>query len=191
MLPAEDEEDDLDFDIVPGSTPLLESAMFRRTAIGGGLFVGLLLVALIAWPSKKPSKATSAPVSVGSALPPEEKVGTSRQLELPDETELGPELEAPADGDEKASPADEENGRALRRRARQLLEAGHVEEGVAAARRAIEANPNDSENYILLAAGLQDLGRWQESRDIFAKCVHRSNGSASAECRYFATHGRK
>ena len=43
---------------------------------------------------------------------------------------------------------------------------------------------------ILLAAGLQDLGRWDESRQVFAKCVRESNGKANDECVYFATRSK-
>lgn len=85
---------------------------------------------------------------------------------------------------------DVEKGRDLRREARRYLEAGRAEEGVGVARRAIEADANDPEGYILLAAGLQDLGRWQESRDVFVKCVRESNGKANAECVYFATRSK-
>jgi hypothetical protein len=81
-------------------------------------------------------------------------------------------------------------GRELRKEARRLLEQGEAEKGVALARRAILADPNAPEAYILLAAGLQDLGRWQESRDVFAKCVHESNGKTNAECVYFATRSQ-
>jgi len=57
-------------------------------------------------------------------------------------------------------------------------------------RRAIEADANDPEGYILLAAGLQDLGRWKESRDVFVKCVRESNGKMNTECVYFATRSK-
>jgi hypothetical protein len=77
----------------------------------------------------------------------------------------------------------------LQDRARELLISGKVLEGVMFARRAIMADPLDGENYILLAAGLEDLGRWQEARTIFSQCVRRSGGPASDECRYFATQG--
>ena len=71
-----------------------------------------------------------------------------------------------------------------------MLEGGNAKEGVDLARRAIQADPNDAEGYILLAAGLQDLGRWQESQDVFAKCVQESNRKANAECVYFATRSK-
>ena len=85
---------------------------------------------------------------------------------------------------------DVEKGRELRREARRHLEAGRAEEGVSVARQAIEADANDPEGYILLAAGLQDLGRWKESRDVFVKCVRESNGKMNTECVYFATRSK-
>jgi hypothetical protein len=86
--------------------------------------------------------------------------------------------------------ADPVSASELQRRARELLVTGQIVEGVAFARRAIAAAPNDGENYILLAAGLQDLGRWDEARTIFSQCMRRSGGPASAECVYFATTGK-
>jgi hypothetical protein len=93
--------------------------------------------------------------------------------------------------EEPASPkVDEALSRELQRQAREMLMAGQIPEGVALARRAVAANPHDGDNYILLAAGLQDLGHWQEARNIFSRCVSSSNGPASAECTYFATQGQ-
>lgn len=91
--------------------------------------------------------------------------------------------EPPAALDEQASPSDPT---ALRRQARELLTAGHVQEGVRVARQLIELDPRDSEAYILLAAGLQDLGRWRESRELFERCTHLARGADTAECVYFA-----
>ena len=77
----------------------------------------------------------------------------------------------------------------MRQEARRLLESGQIDPGVAAARRAIELNPNDPECYVLLAAGLQDQGRWAESREVFSRCVRKSNTGINAECAYFANSG--
>lgn len=75
---------------------------------------------------------------------------------------------------------------ALIRAARTLLEAGHTRDGVAAARAAVSANPNDAEPYILLAAGLQDLGRWAEAQNVFTTCKQATSSGPNAACRYFA-----
>jgi hypothetical protein len=60
---------------------------------------------------------------------------------------------------------------------------------VAAARNAIALNPADPESYVLLAAGLQDMGRWAESREVFSRCIHKSKDGINAECAYFASSG--
>jgi cytochrome c-type biogenesis protein CcmH/NrfG len=75
---------------------------------------------------------------------------------------------------------------ALIRSARQLLESGHTRAGVEAARSAVAANPNDAEPYILLAAGLQDLGQWAEAQTVFSTCKQKTSSGPNATCRYFA-----
>jgi hypothetical protein len=95
----------------------------------------------------------------------------------------------PAEPAVVAVPVDPVKGLELRREARRLLEAGQIDTGVATARRAIEANPADAECYVLLAAGLQDQGRWAESREVFSRCVRKSNQGINAECVYFASSG--
>jgi Flp pilus assembly protein TadD len=67
--------------------------------------------------------------------------------------------------------------------ARTFLGSGRLREGVAAARSAIEADPSRAEPYVLLAAGLEDLGNWAGARATFAACAARTH---AAECRYFA-----
>jgi hypothetical protein len=86
--------------------------------------------------------------------------------------------EPAASGDRGDDPA------ILVRTARVLLESGHVREGVATARSAVEADPVDAEPYILLAAGLQDLGNWSEARAVFRACQKKTRHGAS--CGYFA-----
>lgn len=99
-----------------------------------------------------------------------------------------PSASAPASSE--ASPASEHaqalDAAALTRRARLLLEGGHTRDGVAAARSAVNANPRDAEPYVLLAAGLQDLGRWAEAQAVFATCKQATSSGPNATCRYFA-----
>lgn len=110
---------------------------------------------------------------------------------------LQPTREIEADEDEAdpgeppvaAVPVDPAKALEARREARRLLEGGQIEPGVAAARNAIALNPADPESYVLLAAGLQDMGRWAESREVFSRCVHKSKNAINAECAYFATSG--
>jgi hypothetical protein len=141
----------------------------------------------------------AALVTIGIAVawkravrPPHDTTAAAPVVETPAPTGATAEEIAPPDDDSnfEVPTPDVEKGRELRREARQLLEAGRAEEGVGVARKAIAADANDPEAYILLAAGLQDLGRWQESRDVFVKCVRQSNDKANAECVYFATRSK-
>jgi hypothetical protein len=147
-----------------------------RAAIGALIAIVAVGVVVRARHSGPPAAAVSdaTPGSETAAL----KAGA---LDLPDITD------EPA-GNELGT-VDDATARELQRRARELLISGQIVEGVAYARRAIAARPLDSENYVLLAAGLEDLGHWQEARNIFSQCVKRSGGPSSAECRYFATQG--
>jgi hypothetical protein len=83
-------------------------------------------------------------------------------------------------------PARSVDAAALIRSARTLLEAGHTRDGVAVARSAVNANPENAEPYILLAAGLQDLGKWAEAQSVFATCKQATSSGPNATCRYFA-----
>jgi hypothetical protein len=128
-------------------------------------------------------KRSGSPAAAVSAPEPEKT-----KVEMA--TEAAPmELGAIIEESAPPAPVDPAMARELQQRARELLVAGQVVEGVLFARRAIAADPMDSDSYILLAAGLQDLGRWDEARNIFSQCVRRSGGPATTECRYFATQG--
>jgi hypothetical protein len=94
----------------------------------------------------------------------------------------------PAPGPSIAAPSVPSDRSALIRAARALLEAGHTREGVAAARLAVDANSSDAEPYILLAAGLQDEGRWAEAQSVFSLCKQKTSSGPNATCRYFAGH---
>ena len=174
--------DDLDGDFhLPGAGPPWSSASVRRVT-----FVALLAAAA-AVPAWVVFRARSVDVQARSeaAKPAAASVGPST---------LAPAREIEADEDPAnaepaaiAVPVDPVKGVAARREARRLLEAGQIEPGVAAARSAIALNPADPESYVLLAAGLQDMGRWAESREVFSRCIHKSNNTINAECVYFAT----
>jgi hypothetical protein len=88
----------------------------------------------------------------------------------------------PPDDSAASRPSDDDAHR-LTREARTLLRAGRTREGVAAAREAIEANVAFAEPYVLLAAGLEDLGAWREAHETFVACAERTH---SRECGYFA-----
>jgi tetratricopeptide (TPR) repeat protein len=160
--------------------PLVSPRGARRAAIA----VGVLLAVVVAWAGARKLRRPSAVPPIDSApllaLSPEPQPAPLASADDPDL--LADEAEQ--------LPFDEAKGLALRKEARAMLEAGRIDEGVATARRAIEANPNDPENYILLAAGLQDQGKWNEARQIFGKCVRQSTRAEKAECVYFATRGK-
>jgi hypothetical protein len=90
--------------------------------------------------------------------------------------------------EDSADPPSAEDAAALIRNARTLLSAGRAREGVAAARQAVEKNPLDAEPYVLLAAGLQDLGAWSEARQVFAACRRKAKRGPSSTCQYFARY---
>jgi hypothetical protein len=171
-------DDDLDF--IPMSRAPLGQSGAKRAAIAAAALIAALGIAFVVKRAMSPAR-TVAPSPAPSAA-----------MEGPREpsTPTGDTLEPANDPFLEPSAADPAKGRELRRQARQLLEGGNAEEGVKVSRLAIQADPNDAEGYILLAAGLQDLGRWQESRDVFAKCVQESSRKANAECVYFATRSK-
>ncbi len=85
--------------------------------------------------------------------------------------------------DGAASPLSDDDAHRLTREARTLLRAGRTRDGIARAREAIEANVEFAEPYVLLAAGLEDLGAWREAHATFVSCAERTH---SPECSYFA-----
>jgi tetratricopeptide (TPR) repeat protein len=175
--PVVEQEPERDLDSMPPSRPAFGRTGAERAAIAAGALIIFLAIAFVAKRAMSP-RASMAPPSAASEEP--------RAASAPPVDTLQPAEE----GDFPTSPADPAKARDLRREARQLLEKGSAEEGTRVARLAIQADPNDAEGYILLAAGLQDLGRWQESRDVFAKCVQESNRKVNAECVYFATRSK-
>jgi len=75
----------------------------------------------------------------------------------------------------------------LIRTARALLSAGQIRAGVSVARQAVAANSSDAEPYILLAAGLQDLGDWTGAQSVFATCKQKTHRGPHADCSYFSS----
>jgi hypothetical protein len=173
------EEETPDDDFIPMSHAPIGRTSAKRVAIAATALVAVIAVVLVAKRVLSPTRATTPSTSASAiAEGPRAPAPREETLEPTDDPDLEP------------SAADPEKAGELRREARLLLEKGNSDEGVNVARRAIQADPNDAEGYILLAAGLQDLGRWQESRDVFAKCVQESNRKANAECVYFATRSK-
>jgi hypothetical protein len=182
---APSDEQDEDFNL-PGTSPPWSGAAVRRAT-----FVALLAAAA-AVPAWVVFRARTVDVSAHADVPAPQAAAAAAQ---PSTLEPGREVEADDDQDDPAPagtvavPIDPVKGLQMRLEARRLLESGQIDPGVAAARRAIELNPADPECYVLLAAGLQDQGRWAESREVFSRCIHKSKDGINAECAYFANSG--
>ena len=169
---------------VPGAGPPWSSATVRRVTYVALLAAAAAVPAWVVFRARtvdvqartENTAAKAAPAAAGpSTLQP------TREIEGDDDNSDEP---LPA-----IVPLDPAKALETRREARRLLEAGIIERGVAAARSAIAMNPSDPESYVLLAAGLQDMGRWAESREVFSRCVNKSKNGINAECVYFATSG--
>lgn len=172
------EDEDLLNGPVAGARPGFFSNVGARAAMGGVvLLLGLWLVVRgrhNAQPADAQQAESGAPAQAAAAA-------TAVVPDLPDIPDEQPTTQT--------APVDDATALELQRKARELLSSGQIVEGVAYARRAIAARPLDGDNYILLAAGLQDLGQWQQARNIFSQCVKRSGGPTTVECQYFATQG--
>ena len=133
------------------------------------------------------SNAARAPVARLTPTVPPKAVPSSPPSNLALAPEpLVPEPLTGGAAEAKSSDARSEQGaRQLIQAARSLLEAGQIRAGVAAARQALAANSSDAEPYILLAAGLQDLGDWAGARSVFAACKEQTHRGPNADCRYF------
>jgi hypothetical protein len=177
---------------VPSEAESERRARLRRVVVGvlcasvGVLLAGTLVRrrAQLAGVAEGPNPKTA--VSAVSATAAGTSVLTSAPSSVPPPSSAF--VTPPATSASAATPGDaprEDPENALRL-ARTLLESGHVREGVAAARSAVEANPAEAEPYILLAAGLQDLGNWSEARSVFAECERKARRGPNESCRYFA-----
>jgi len=159
---------------------LVSPGAARRVAMA---MAGALILAAL-WIGVR--KLRAKPAEVHAESPP----ALALSAEVPQPVALNDDPVPDPDDNVDELPVDVAKGLALRKEARAMLEAGRIDEGVATARLAIEANPGDSENYILLAAGLQDQGKWDEARQIFGKCMKQSSRAERSECVYFATRGK-
>jgi hypothetical protein len=184
--PADQEQPDEDFELPGAGAPWSSAAVRRATFFA-------LLAAAAAVPAWVVLRARSTDVQAHTDATAAKSAAPAA---APNTLQPAREMEADDDQDDPAPaasaalvPIDPVKGLQMRQEARRLLEAGQIDPGVLAARRAIELNPTDPECYVLLAAGLQDQGRWAESREVFSRCVRRSNNGINAECAYFANSG--
>lgn len=190
-------------ELVYYETPELRArrARLRRVVVGTlSASVALLLLGFLARYSAKKTESVLDASSLRrtatlNALLPQETRLPAASVSLPAPAVPAPALTIPSPSGSvadsassnvqpSAPPTDDPN--TLTRAARTLLAAGHTREGVAAARIAVEANPSDAEPYILLAAGLQDLGNWPEAHAVFTACEQKTQRGPNASCRYFA-----
>jgi hypothetical protein len=176
----------------PEPALLARRARLRRVVVGvlcaslGVLFTGALVrrrSESIRTELRPNSSAVSGPVNsvVSAARAPSSDVAqVPAAVSPPAASNEAPANSAELDDGTRGDP------NTLIHTARALLESGHVREGVAMARDAVQANPAEAEPYILLAAGLQDLGDWNEARSVFAECQQKARRGPNDSCRYFA-----
>jgi len=168
---------------VPGAGPPWSSATVRRVTYVALLAAAAAVPAWVVFRARSVDVQARTENTAAKATPAAAGPSTLQPTR---------EIEGDVDVDEPLPaivPLDPAKALETRREARRLLEAGIIERGVAAARSAIAMNPSDPESYVLLAAGLQDMGRWAESREVFSRCVNKSKNGINAECVYFATSG--
>ena len=132
----------------------------------------LELATATASPTAKPV-STSIPTAV-AATPPVTAPAPSAAPAAPEPRSLASQATSSADAT------------TLIAKARALLNTGHTRDGVALARTAVDTDPLDARSYVLLGAGLQDLGDWAAARSVFQDCARKATRGPSATCQYFA-----
>jgi len=170
---------------LPGAGPPWSSAAIRRVTYVALLAAAAAVPAWVVFRARSvdvQARSENATQKAPAAAAGPSTLQPTREIEGDDQVVIDEPLPA-------LVPPDPAKAAEARREARRLLEAGLIEPGVAAARNAIALNPADPESYVLLAAGLQDMGRWGESREVFSRCVNKSKNGINAECVYFATSG--
>jgi len=129
-------------------------------------------------PNVVPSTVTSAERSVTS--PETDSLSLARAAAS---SAMPPVSEPPAPAARDESSADAQT---LLTKARALFSSGHTRDGVVLARAAIASDPLDARPYVLLGAGLQDLGEFAAARDVFQDCARTATRGPQTACRYFA-----
>jgi hypothetical protein len=176
---------------------LARRSRLRRVVVAVlGASLGVLLAGALVRRRSESIRTEPRPNLSGVSSPVNRVVSTARARSADSSDVSGVPAPAPPPAMSNDAPANsaESDGTArddpktLIRTARALLESGHLREGVALARDAVQANPAEAEPYILLAAGLQDLGDWSEARTVFAECQQKARRGPNDSCRYFARH---
>jgi hypothetical protein len=59
-------------------------------------------------------------------------------------------------------------------------------EAVSRARAAVDRDPGQADNYLLLGSAMQELGQWDRAATVFAVCAERARRGPRSECRALA-----
>lgn len=129
------------------------------------------------------SAAGTVASTAGTASPPETDTDSVSLARATASDAVSPVPEPPPPTSRDASSADAQT---LLAKARTLFMSGHTRDGVVLARAAIASDPLDARSYVLLGAGLQDLGEFAAARDVFQDCARTATRGPHAACRYFA-----
>jgi hypothetical protein len=200
---AEEQEEDWGR---PAPRPVTPELLRRRVrlrrlvAVGLGSLIAILMTGIGAarlapsWRRVTPHRTASNAVHTTAPRPATKPSRTSPPAAATQDSSSATPSETPPPSASEIPPsvpeddtATDDSAHRLASQSRALLQAGRAREGVALARATIARDPELAEGYVLLAAGLEDLGDWREARRTFATCAERTK---SAECRYFARPGR-
>jgi len=160
----------------------------RRVALTLCGAVAILILAMSAQRHGAPSVAREGAATALSSATLTVRVSASPSPSSSAKLSPSPSLNPSSDASPSSTPTPSASAEAtaLITKARSLLRTGHTREGVAAARDALSRAPQEAEPYVLLGAGLQDLGDYKAARQTFAACVQKATQGPSASCRYFA-----
>jgi hypothetical protein len=75
--------------------------------------------------------------------------------------------------------------RTLSEKARRLLAEGRLAEGIEAAGKVIAEDPALADGYILLAAGLEDQGKWPAATKVLHTCTEKATKGPVGLCGHF------
>lgn len=164
------------------------SKLQRRVAVTLCAAASLLMLGLVTHGRAEAERRLADATPTAAAVPEPMRVPVAAAATVPTEPSVEPAPDAepapsPAPPLESSAPTDVAQ---LLRRARNLLNSGRSREGVATAREALAQAPQDAEPYMLLGAGLQDLGKYAEARATFEACLEHATRGPVASCHYFA-----
>jgi hypothetical protein len=92
-------------------------------------------------------------------------------------------LTAPDASAAPAGPVDADAAKKLAREAESLMNRGQMEGAIAAAEKAIAADPELADGYLMKGAALQETGKWEAGAEMFNECVRRAKTGRKGECR--------